>query len=249
MMPTTPPVRPPSPWPGSRHEAEHRWQLDGIRSLAAAVEELHSLAGELRAAHIAGWSLVEPMRSGHLLATRSSRRQRARLPCGSAGIEKIERVPPVRWRVRLVDEPPVSGEEVLMLDRASRTVVLNRIQGSMRQASGPAIPPSLLAELTAQVSAAEVEHRLWGVAPARIGPNVDLVAVGSALRIHAIEDGALVRTAEALTFQHAADRAATLVDAAAAYELLAREAEAVITAGGRLVGVDDGLLEVWYDCA
>jgi hypothetical protein len=119
----------------------------------------------------------------------------------------------------------------------------------MRQASGPAIPPSLLAELTAQVSAAEVEHRLWGVAPARIGPNVDLVAVGSALRIHAIEDGALVRTAEALTFQHAADRAATLVDAAAAYERLARETEAVITAGGRLVGVDDGLLEVWYDCA
>jgi hypothetical protein len=247
MMPTTPPVRPPSPWPGSRHEAEHRWQLDGIRSLAAAVEELHSLAAELRAADAAGWSLAEPMRNGHLLATRPSRRQRARLPGGSARAGVTERVPSTRWRVRLVDEPPVSGDEVLMLDRASRTVVLNG--GSMRQASGPAMRPSLLAELTAQVSAAEVEHRLWGVAPARTGPNLDLVAVGSALRVHAVEDGALVRTAEALTFQHAADHAATLADAAAAYERLAWEAEAMITAGGRLVGVDDGLVEVWYDCA
>jgi hypothetical protein len=216
--------------------------------LAAAVDQLHSLAGELRAADAAGWSLVEPMRNGHLLATRLSRRQRARLLGGSVGVGEIERVPPMRWRVRLADEPPVSGEEVLMLDRASRTVVLSWVQGSMRQASGPVMPPGVLAELTARVSAAEVEHRLWGVAPARVGPNMDLVAVGSALRIHTIEDGALVRTTEALTFQHAADHAATLLGAAAAYERLAREAKAMTTAGGRLVGVDNGLLEVRYGC-
>jgi hypothetical protein len=151
--------------------------------------------------------------------------------------------------VRLVYEPSAGGDEVLRLDRASRTAVLSRVSGSMRQVSGPAVAPSLLTELTAQVSAAEAGHRLWGVAPARVGPNVDLVAVGGALRVHAIEDGALVRTAEALTFQHAADHAATLADAAAAYERLAREAEAMAAAGGRLVGVDGGLVEVGYACA
>jgi hypothetical protein len=246
MMSTTQPVRPPSPWSGSRHEAEHRWQLDGIGGLPDAVEELLSLAGELRAADAAGWSLTEPMRNGHLLATRPSRRQRGRTPGGSAEAAKTGHVPPMRWRVRLVDEPPVSGEEVLTLDRAARTVVLRMVHGAMRQESGPAMPPSLLAELTVRVSAAEAGHRLWGVAPARVGPNLDLVAVGSALRVHAIQDGALVRTAEVLTFQHAADGAATLVDAAAAYERLAREAEAMTTAGGRLAGVDNGMVEVRY---
>lgn len=249
MTPMTQPVRPPSPWPGSRHEADHRWQLDGVRSLAAAVEELHSLAGELRAANAAGWSLVEPMRNGHLLATRLSRRQRSQRPVGSATAGQIRSVPPKPWRVRLVDEPPVGGEQVLQLGHASRTVVLTWAQGSVRQASGPVVPSTLLAELTARVPAAEVGHRLWGVAPARVGPNVDLVAVGSALRIHAVEDGALVRTAEALTYQHAADHAATLIDAAVAYERLAREAKAMTAAGGRLVGVDNGLLEVGYGCA
>jgi hypothetical protein len=41
-------------------------------------------------------------------------------------------------------------------------------------------------------------------------------------------------------------RLATLIDAAAAYGGLAREAKAMIAAGGRLVGVDNGLVEVWY---
>ncbi|MGA9311723.1 MAG: hypothetical protein WBV74_15305 [Pseudonocardiaceae bacterium] len=39
-------------------------------------------------------------------------------------------------------------------------------------------------------------------------------------RIHALHDGALVRTQETLAFQHAADGAATLLAAAAAYQRL-----------------------------
>jgi hypothetical protein len=89
-------------------------------------------------------------------------------------------------------------------------------------------------------------HRLWGLAPARVGPSVDLVADGSALRVHALHDGALVRTQEALAFQHAADGAATLLAAAAAYERLARAADAMVTAGGRLLSVDDGRLFISY---
>ncbi len=47
--------------------------------------------------------------------------------------------------------------------------------------------------------------------------------------------------------QHAADGARTLLEAAAAYERLAADAEARAAAGGRLVGVDDGFLHVAYD--
>ena len=75
---------------------------------------------------------------------------------------------------------------------------------------------------------------------------MDLVAEGSALRLHAVEDGALVRTQEALTFQHAADGAVTLLQAAAAYERLAAAADALSARGGRLLGADDGLLLVAY---
>jgi hypothetical protein len=86
------------------------------------------------------------------------------------------------------------------------------------------IAPSLLAEVTRQLSPTGLGRRLWGVAPARVGPSVDLVADGSALRVHALQEGALLRTVESLTFQHAADGAATLLAAAAAYERLARAA-------------------------
>lgn len=81
---------------------------------------------------------------------------------------------------------------------------------------------SLLTEVTRQLSPAGLRPRLWGVAPARVGPSVDLVADGSALRVHALQDGALLRTAGSLAFQHGADGAATLLAAAAAYERLAR---------------------------
>ncbi len=84
------------------------------------------------------------------------------------------------------------------------------------------------------------------MARARVGPSLDLLADGSALRVHAVSDGALVRTVEALTFQHAADGASGLLDAAAAYERLAWVAELMTAAGGRLSSVDDGLLHVSY---
>ena len=242
-LPTRPP-RPPSPWPGSRHETEHRWQLDGVRTVDDAVVALRRLTAELRAAAAAGWSLAAPMRDGYLLATRPSRRQRSRgvpFPFPAAGA-----APRLRWRVRLVDEPPVADDEVLAFDSAARTPVLARTGGALRQVNGPPVRPGLLAELAPQVSAGDLGRRRWAVAPARVGPGVDLVAHGSALRVHAVEDGALVRTVEALTFRHAADRAATLPDAAAAYERLARATEAMAAAGGRLTGVDDGLLHVGY---
>ncbi|MBM7804945.1 hypothetical protein JOD57_000782 [Geodermatophilus bullaregiensis] len=238
------PARPPSPWSGSRHETEHRWQLDGVRTLDDVVAALRGLTDELRAAAAAGWTLAQPMRDGHLLATRPSRRQRAR---GAVAPPPPAGAPPVlRWRVRLVDEPPVTGDDVLDLGAAARTPVLAWTGGVLRQVDGPAVRPGLLGELAPQVSAADLGARRWGVAPARVGPGADLVADGSALHVHAVEDGALVRTVEALTFRHAADRAGTLPDAAAAYERLARAAEAVAAAGGRLTGVDDGLLHVGY---
>lgn len=90
-------------------------------------------------------------------------------------------------------------------------------------------------------------HRLWGLAPARVGRSFDLVADGSALRLHAVKDGALVRTQEALVFQHAADGAVALAQAAAAYRRLAAVADAMSAAGGALISADDGLLQVGYD--
>lgn len=246
MTVKTPPIRPRSPWSGSRHETEYRWQLDGVRSLPAAASELRAIAAELQAAHAAGWSLVEPMLDGHLLATRPSRRQRAECSPVSAGAGKIGTAPQSpRWRVRLVTEPPVD-DQVLQLSAARRTPVLRWVDGALQHDSRPTVAADMLAALTRQVSMAEVEEKRWGVAPARVGPNVDLVAEGSALRIHAVDDGALVRLVEVLTFQHAADQAPTLPDAAAAYERLAQAADAMAAAGGRLVGVDDGMLDVRY---
>jgi hypothetical protein len=63
--------RPRSPWPGSQHHAEHRWQLDGVTSLAEVTRLLTALAAELTNAHRAGWWLVEPMRDGYLAAARA----------------------------------------------------------------------------------------------------------------------------------------------------------------------------------
>ena len=243
-MTTTAP-HPPSPWPGSRHETAHRWQLDDARSLADVVERLTALAAELRAAHAAGWSLERPLRDGHLVATRPSRRARARdgvvVPPGEG------QAPPLPgWRVRVVDEPAAPGDDVLDLAAVPSTPVVAWDGAGPRQVSGPELDAVVLAELGRQVSAAEAGARRWAVVPARVGPGRDLVAEGSALRVHAVADGALVRTVEALTFRHAADRAATPADAAAAYERLARAAAAMAALGGRLTDSDDGLLHVRY---
>ncbi len=242
---TAPAPRPPSPWPGSRHETVHRWQLDDVGSLAEVVARLTALAAELRAAHAAGWTPVAPLRDGHLLATRPSRRERARgdvvVPPGAG---EAPRLP--RWRVRLVDEPPAPDDDVLDLAAVPSTPVVTWTSGIPRQGAGPALPPSLLAELARQVTAVEAGGRRWAIVPARVGPVHDMVAEGSALRVHGVAAGALVRTVEALTFRHAADRAATLADAAAAYERLARAAAAMAAAGGRLTESDDGLLHVQY---
>jgi hypothetical protein len=235
-----------SPWPGSRYETRHRWQLDSARSLTDAAQGLRALADELTAAHAAGWWLVEPMRNGHLLAARASRRKRAQtepvpLPSGPVA------APALRWRLRVVDEPPLPGDEVLRLDAAaSRTSVLASTGRSLRQHSGPPIPVSLLEELTRQLSPDGLGRRLWGLAPARVGPSVDLVADGSALRMHALREGSLVRTVETLAFEHGADGATSLLVAAAAYQRLARAADAMAAAGGLLVCVDDGRLHISY---
>jgi hypothetical protein len=51
---------------------------------------------------------------------------------------------------------------------------------------------------------------------------------------------------ESLTFLHAADRAVSLLSAAAAYRRLACVADAMLAAGGRLADVDDGFLHIAY---
>ena len=121
---TSPVPRPRSPWTGSQHETRHRWQLDGVASLAQAMEMLTELAAELTAAHHAGWWLVEPMRSGHLIAARESRRQRGRRGPVARPTARpaLSRVPP--WRLRLVDEPPFPGFEVFDATAARTTPVL-----------------------------------------------------------------------------------------------------------------------------
>ncbi len=48
------PRRAPSPWPGSRYATRHRWELDGVRTLAEAAAALRAIAAELAAAHAAG---------------------------------------------------------------------------------------------------------------------------------------------------------------------------------------------------
>ena len=247
MTEHNPAPRPPSPWPGSRYETRHRWQLDGVRSLDDAASHLRRLAAELTAADAAGWWLVEPMRSGHLLAARASRRQRDQLGPAPREVQRAA-APTLQWRLRLIEEPPLGGDEVFQVDTAAaaRTSVLAWVDGALRQVAGPALSSELLADVSRQLTPTDLGPRRWGVAPARVGPSVDLVVDGSALRMHALRDGALVRTHETLTFQHAADRAATLLEGAAAYERLAWAADAMAAAGGRLVGVDDGLLHIGY---
>ncbi|WP_432526005.1 alpha/beta fold hydrolase [Kineococcus auxinigenes] len=60
-----------------------------------------------------------------------------------------------------------------------------------------------------------------------------------------------MRTAEALSFQHAADGTTSLLHAAVAHEELADEAgaAAAAAAGGRLTSAEDGFLHVGYDGA
>ncbi|MGY1730578.1 hypothetical protein ACI798_03585 [Geodermatophilus sp. SYSU D01045] len=243
---TTQLSRPPSPWPGSRHETEYRWDLDDVVSLTDAAARVRLLAAELRAAHAAGWTLAQPMRDGHLLATRPSRRQRAATSLTPVPLPAPGVAPALHWRVRVVDEPPVADDDVLSLGAVPGTPVVARGGGGAVQVGGPDLPSEVLAELARQVSPTELGSRRWAVVAARVGPGRDLVAEGSALRVHAVAGGVLVRTVESLTFRHAADRAATLLDAAAAYERLARAAEAMAAAGGRLAETDDGLLHVRY---
>ncbi|WP_340296211.1 hypothetical protein, partial [Aquipuribacter hungaricus] len=115
-----------------------------------------------------------------------------------------------------------------------------------RQVGGPPWPSVRLQEVLGRLGDVPSGRR-WGLAPARVGPVVDVVADGSALRVHALREGRLVRTVEVLSFLHAADRSTSLGQAAAAYQRLAAAAGAMAAAGGRLVGTEDGLLHVGYD--
>ena len=134
---------------------------------------------------------------------------------------------------------------MMRLDEAPATPVLAVVRGTLTQVAGPPLPEPT-GEALARQDVTGLADRRWGVAPARVGRTADLVADGSALRVHAMEDGAVVRTLEVLTFQHGADRAVTLPSAAAAYRRLAAAAEAMVAAGGRLSCVDDGFLHVTY---
>lgn len=235
----------PSPWRGSEHVASHDWDFDGVETLLDAVSAMTAIADELMRAHDAGWWLDSPMRDGLLRARRPSRRQRARAaepaadrPAGTA--------PTLRWRARVVTESATPNRPRLAFDSASATPWLAVDDGALRHIAGPGIDPTVLSELNKQVGAAEVVGRRWAVAAARVGPAVDLVAEDSALRIHALANGALVRTVETLGYRHTADRATSLPDAAAAYRRMAAAATAMHHAGGVLTAVDDGFLVVEY---
>jgi len=239
--------RPPSPWTGSQHRTRHRWQLDLVSSLAEAAKDLQELAGELTAADMAGWWLVEPMHAGHLLAARASRRQRARrAPISSPPIRGTA-APAPRWRLRVINEWPLAGEESLDAAAATTTSVLVWTGRSLEQVCGPGVPAEVLDETARQVAPTGLARRRWCLVAARVGPAFDLVADGSALRLHAVHEGALVRTQEVLTCQHAADGAGTLLEAGTAYERLARATVTMAASGGRLVSADDGFLHVYYD--
>lgn len=69
---------------------------------------------------------------------------------------------------------------------------------SLVQQRGPALPSELLVDVARELVPAGGAQRRWGVAFACVGPFVDLVADGSALRVHALQRGALVRTTEVL---------------------------------------------------
>ena len=216
-------------------------------SLNVAAVHLRALAAELTTAHQAGWHLVEPMRAGHLLAARPSRRQRAHRGTGVPMATGSVSAPSHLWRLRVVDERAgLPGGEVFDAHAAVRTPVLAWSGHRLEQVSGPATATDVLAEVLRQVAPTGLVSRLWGIAPARVGPALDLVAHGSALRLHAVQDGVLVRTYESLPFQHGADGASTLLQAAAAYNRLAWAADAMSAAGGRLVDADDGFLHISY---
>jgi hypothetical protein len=240
---TSLPPRPPSPWTGSRYETRHRWQLDGVRTLDEAIAALQAVADELDAAHAAGWWLSEPLLNGHVLAERASRRRRPQRPAPAPESAAPPALPP--WRARVVDEPPQPWDAVLRLAHAPATPVVAVVEGRLRQLAGPALLEATR-DGVARQDVTGLQGQRWGVAPARVGPTADLVADGSALRLHTVHDGALVRTLESLSFLHGADRATTLPSAAAAYRRLAAAAEAMLAAGGRLCGVDDGLLHIAY---
>ncbi len=120
------------------------------------------------------------------------------------------------------------------------------VAGAWRHVAGPPPDGTVLAGLLRRLETVDDGGRRWGVARARVGPVLDVVADGSALRVHALTPGGLVRTAEVLAFLHGADRATTLPSAAAAYRRLAAAADAMARAGGRLEATDDGLLHVGY---
>jgi len=238
--------RPGSPWPGSRHEVRYRWQLEPVTSLVEASTTLADLAADLVAADRAGWRLLEPATGGHLLAARPSRRERGRgvaPPPGDPGPD----VPVRAWRVRVVDEPPVAGSVVFSTDSAPRSPVLAWTGRRLEQTGGPELPVESLVTVARQAALAGSLPRSFGIARARVGPNLDLIADGSSLRLHAVRHGVLLRTGEALAFHHAADGATNLLGVAATYDRLAREINELSAAGARLVATDDGFLDVAYD--
>lgn len=155
--------RPRSPWTGSQHQTRHRWQLDVATSLAEVAQALQELAGDLTAAHHAGWWLVEPMRGGHLVAARASRRRRGPAPGSPPRTATSPSAP--RWRLRVVDEPPVPRLAVFDAAAAPRTPVLALTGRSLRQVGGPDLPADVLAGVLRHVMPTGLPHRLWGVAP------------------------------------------------------------------------------------
>jgi hypothetical protein len=239
--------RPPSPWPGSQVRLRHRWQVDLVRTLPEAASVVRAVAAELAAAHAASWQLTEVVRGGCVLAERASRRQRGRTASARPGTSGAAAPPLPPWRLRVVDDPALhAGEELFDAARAVGTPVVAWREGRLEQVSGPALAARALSELDEQATPPGVPAGLWGVAAARVGQGLDVVASGSVLRQHAVLDGVLVRTQEALAFHHAADGAASLLQAAAAYERLAGTADEMAAVGGRLVGADDGFLHVGY---
>ncbi|WP_180935796.1 hypothetical protein [Nocardioides ungokensis] len=144
--------RPPSPWTGSHHIAQHRWQLDHVVSLPEVVDVLTDLAAELTDAHHAGWWLAEPLRGGQLVAARASRRERGRGTVGLAATAPERFVRPGPWRLRAVDEVPVPGLAVFDSGSAPLTPVLAWTGRSLEQVSGPAVPATDVAEAVRQVT-------------------------------------------------------------------------------------------------
>jgi hypothetical protein len=220
----------------------HRWQLDGVVTLAEATDALRAVADELEAAHGAGWWLssrsatatcwpsarpdddARRNRSPHRLPSR-----RRACPAGACGWSTSRPAPATRCSTPLQRRAPRSCAPTA--------------RGCGRSA-GRRWPTRC--SPSCSDSTPHQDARGWAVAPARVGPAHDLVADGSALRVHAVEEGRLVRTLEAVSFVHAADRATTLLAAAAAYRRLADATDRMAAVGGRLDGVDDGLLHVAY---